>query len=94
MNKEQRIILFTGIILCILSLVMELNFHYIQFPGIEVPEGNPFCIGDNSIACRGERSIYPISTFLLVFGLILIFSSLLLSNRKKPKKEKKKRVRK
>lgn len=58
------IILIIGIILFSLSWIMEINFHYWQgFNSENVPE---------DIFWAAEQSIYPISTTLLVMGIILI----------------------
>jgi hypothetical protein len=63
-NSAEKVILYTGILLIILSFISEINFHYIQGfrPGLV----------DNDIFWRAEAVEAFNSTSFLIIGIILI----------------------
>ena len=70
-NKAEKVILFTGILLVILSFISEINFHYIQ--GFR-PE-----LIDPDIFWRAESAEVLNSMSFLILGVILIIIAFKLS---------------
>jgi len=70
-NSAEKVILFSGIILIILSFISELNFHYIQ--GFK-PE-----LVESYIFWRAEAAEVFNSMSFLILGVILIIVALRLS---------------
>jgi len=70
-NSAEKVILFTGILLIILSFISELHFHYIQ--GF-MPE-----LVESDIFWRAEAAEVFNSMSFLILGIILIIIALKLS---------------
>ncbi len=70
-NSAEKVILFTGILLIILSFISELHFHYIQ--GF-MPE-----LVESDIFWRAEAAEVFNSMSFLILGAILIIIALKLS---------------
>lgn len=73
-NSAEKVMLFTGILLIILSFISELHFHYIQ--GF-MPE-----LVDSDIFWRAEAAEVFNSMSFLILGVILIIITLRLSKKK------------
>ncbi len=73
-NTAEKIILFTGILLIILSFISELNFHYIQ--GF-MPD-----LIETEIFWRAEMAEVFNSMSFLILGIILIIIANVLSKKR------------
>jgi len=73
-NPAEKVILFSGILLIILSFISELNFHYIQ--GF-MPE-----LVDSDIFWRAEAAEVFNSMSFLILGVILIIIALKFSRKR------------
>ncbi|MFW9828406.1 MAG: hypothetical protein ACFFEY_12520 [Candidatus Thorarchaeota archaeon] len=71
---SEKIILYTGIILIILSFISEINFHYIQ--GFR-PE-----LVSEEIFWRAEMAEVFNSMSFLILGILLIVITLILSKKR------------
>ena len=74
LNTAEKVILFTGIILIILSFVSELHFHYIQ--GF-MPE-----LVESDIFWRAEAAEVFNSMSFLILGIVLIIIARRLSKKR------------
>ena len=75
LNSAEKVILFTGILLIILSFISEFNFHYIQgFMPDSVNE---------DIFWRAEAAEVFNSMSFLILGLLLIIIAFILSKKRK-----------
>ncbi|MFW9999699.1 MAG: hypothetical protein ACFE9Q_13100 [Candidatus Hodarchaeota archaeon] len=73
-NSAEKVILFTGILLIILSFISELNFHYIQGFMPELVESDTFW--------RAEAAEVFNSMSFLILGVALIIIALRLSRKR------------
>jgi hypothetical protein len=73
-NAAEKVILFTGIILIILSFISELNFHYIQ--GF-MPD-----LVETEIFWRAEMAEVFNSMSFLILGILLIITPFILSKKR------------
>jgi len=74
-NSAEKVILFTGILLIVLSFVSEFNFHYIQ--GF-MPD-----LVEEDIFWRAEAAEVFNSMSFLIIGLVLIIIAPLLSKKRR-----------
>ena len=73
-NTAEKIILFTGILLIILSFISELNFHYIQGFMPDLIEAEIFW--------RAEMAEVFNSMSFLILGIILIILAIIISKKR------------
>jgi len=74
-STAEKIILFTGILLIVLSFISEFNFHYIQ--GF-MPD-----LVDNDVFWRAEAAEVFNSMSFLILGILLIIIAFRLSKKRK-----------
>lgn len=75
LNSAEKVILFTGILLIILSFISEFNFHFIQ--GF-MPD-----LVNEDIFWRAEAAEVFNSMSFLILGLLLIIIAFILSKKRK-----------
>jgi LPXTG-motif cell wall-anchored protein len=75
LNSAEKVILFTGILLIILSFISEFNFHFIQ--GF-MPD-----LVNEDIFWRAEAAEVFNSMSFLILGLVLIIIAFILSKKRK-----------
>ena len=75
LNSAEKVILFTGILLIILSFISEFNFHFIQ--GF-MPD-----LVNEDIFWRAEAAEVFNSMSFLIIGLLLIIIAFILSKKRK-----------
>ncbi|MFX1457023.1 MAG: hypothetical protein ACFFDB_16735 [Promethearchaeota archaeon] len=73
-NSAERVILYTGILLIVLSFISEFNFHYIQ--GF-----SPDLVG-NDIFWRSEAAEVFNSMSFLILGIVLIVVAFKISKKR------------
>jgi len=73
-NTAEKVIFITGILLIVLSIISELNFHYIQ--GFR-PE-----LMDPNIFWKAEAAEVFNSMSFLILGILLIFIAFRISKRR------------
>ena len=73
-NTAEKIILFTGVLLIILSFISELNFHYIQGFMPDLIEAEIFW--------RAEMAEVFNSMSFLILGIILIMLAIIISKKR------------
>jgi hypothetical protein len=73
-SSAEKVILFTGILLIVLSFISEFNFHFIQ--GF-MPD-----LVDNEVFWKAEAAEVFNSMSFLVLGVILIIISFILSRKR------------
>jgi len=74
-DLAEKVILFTGILLTVLSFVSEINFHYIQ--GFQ-PD-----LVDSDIFWRAEAAEVFNSMSFLILGIILVVTAFILSKKRR-----------
>jgi len=73
-SSAEKIILFTGILLIVLSFISEFNFHYMQ--GF-MPD-----LVDEDIFWRAEATEVFNSMSFLILGVVLVIIAFILSKRR------------
>ena len=73
-NSAEKVILFTGILLIVLSFVSEINFHYIQGFMPDLVEADIFW--------RAEAAEVFNSMSFLILGILLIIIAFILSKKR------------
>ncbi|MFX1378615.1 MAG: hypothetical protein ACFFA4_05940 [Promethearchaeota archaeon] len=73
-NTAEKVIFFTGILLIVLSIISELNFHYIQGFKPELMAPNIFW--------KAEAAEVFNSMSFLILGILLIFIAFRISKRR------------
>jgi len=79
-NQAEKVILFTGILLFILSFISEINFHYIQGFKPELMESDIFW--------RAEAAEVFNSMAFLIVGIMLIIIAFRLSYKRREANKK------